>query len=215
MSYTKEEANEINKALNTVINDLESIWIASEKESVEVLIHLKEFKRMNNYDGYGCGKIYLNDLGIYITTQESYNEYKEITNYLARHTFTGKFKLAYHNMPLELCSEFVRMYPMIRSDILSQIKKQKELRRERREKALDEHNKEMEAIRKVEKLYHGTSDIEIDLPKTNNQHTIEISEENGRKIGTINFGLQTIRIITDGDIIIVPKETTKQKRIGE
>ena len=48
----------------------------------------------------------------------------------------------------------------------------------------------------LEKLKRQAT-IEIDLPQTNNQQTIEVVEEEGKRIGTIKFGEIGLRIITD------------------
>ena len=53
--------------------------------------------------------------------------------------------------------------------------------------------------------------VEIKLPQTNNQHELNIQRENGRTIGTIDFGSASIKIITDGTIRLVKDEPAKTK----
>lgn len=59
-------------------------------------------------------------------------------------------------------------------------------------------------LEKAKKIKSAT--IEIDLPSSINQHSIEVFKENGRNIGIIDFGGRTVKIITDGDFVLVPRE---------
>lgn len=69
-----------------------------------------------------------------------------------------------------------------------------------------------EAIDKVNKKYNKDAEIEIDFPETLNKHSIEVQEAKGKKIGVINFGDRTIKIITTGDIVLIDKEEIKEKQ---
>ena len=54
--------------------------------------------------------------------------------------------------------------------------------------------------------------IEFNFPPSIAEKEIEIEKKDGKTIGTINFGERSISIITDGDIVLVPKlEKEKQK----
>lgn len=68
----------------------------------------------------------------------------------------------------------------------------------------------LENIKKVEDHFSGT--IEFDFPESVAPREITIEEDKGQKIGTINFGGRTIRIITDGDIVLVKRSKEKKNR---
>ncbi len=68
----------------------------------------------------------------------------------------------------------------------------------------------LENIKRVEDHFSGT--IEFDFPESLAPKEITIEEDKGQKIGTINFGGRTIRIITDGDIVLVNRSKEKQSK---
>ena len=64
---------------------------------------------------------------------------------------------------------------------------------------------EVKSLKEYEMLaekYSKESRVEITLPDTMNQHSIEISKEDGRTVGKINFGSGLIKIITKGSITV-------------
>lgn len=79
-----------------------------------------------------------------------------------------------------------------------------------------ENNQEKEKISQtLENLrakYSGEVLIDFGPSKAQNIQTLEVVEdENGQKVGTINFGSRTIKIVTDGEIILVNRTKAKQK----
>ena len=96
---------------------------------------------------------------------------------------------------------FFREYEKIRATIMDKIsKKQQEKQRD-----FDLMDKLTNNFNKKENI------VEIKLPQTNNQHELNIQRENGRTIGTIDFGSASIKIITDGTIRLVKDEQVKTK----
>lgn len=53
-------------------------------------------------------------------------------------------------------------------------------------------------------------EVVVDLPESIDQQSIELEEKDGKKIGTINFGERSIRIITSGNIVF-ESQTGKSK----
>jgi len=94
---------------------------------------------------------------------------------------------------------FLKEYPIIREFIISAIKS-----------AQQEKNSTLDYIRDLNSKLQTQATIEIDLPPTNNQQTIEVTEENDQKIGTIKFGDIALKIITDSETKIEFKN-----RLGE
>jgi len=143
-----------------------------------------------------------------IFMEESESDIGTIRIPVLKLTTRNKQKKYYKNLNYKQKSEFIRNYSYIREKVISGIENLKT----QAESIKKVHENEMKKINEIGQLYHGVSDVEIDLPQTTNQQQIEVTEENRKKIGTINFGHQTIRIITDGDIVVVNKDAEKVKR---
>ncbi len=99
--------------------------------------------------------------------------------------------------------EFIKSYPENRKTIKEAIEQYK-----------DDKNMVTDSIKsslqELERLKDAS--IELNFPETLAQKEIEIEKKDGQTIGTINFGDRSIRIITNGDIVLVPKrEEEKQK----
>ena len=58
-----------------------------------------------------------------------------------------------------------------------------------------------------------SSEVSVDFGQisTQNVKTLEVTKENGRSIGTIDFGSRIVKIITDGDIVLKKVEPVKEK----
>lgn len=204
MVYTLEEQKTIDKALDTVLKDLELTWESFGKEEIEISIKLKGIKKENvKYPTRGW-QIFLTKDGFYINN-------KFIENKICFTTIdsTGKMKPIYGMY--ELNTIFIKEYPELREKIISKTTKKKEERSQQNMEIQEQKERAMKAIKSLESMYSRTVDIEIDFPQTQNPHPIEIVEENGEKIGTLHFGGRTIRIITSGDIVLINKKEQKQK----
>jgi len=73
-------------------------------------------------------------------------------------------------------------------------------------KSAEIKNEGMDVVDRLSEKFKNEASVEINFPETMNQHEIEVSEVDGKKVGVINFGNQTIRIITNGDIVLVNKD---------
>ena len=57
--------------------------------------------------------------------------------------------------------------------------------------------------------------VEMELPESIDQNVIEVTREDGRIVGTIDFGGKLVRIVTDGNIVLEDRsEVTKMKKKG-
>ena len=58
-----------------------------------------------------------------------------------------------------------------------------------------------------------SNEVSVDFGEipTQNIKTLEVTKENGRSIGTIDFGSRIVKIITDGDIVLKKVEPVKEK----
>lgn len=103
---------------------------------------------------------------------------------------------------------FIKNYDLIRKNIeeivnkkLRQIQENVDLMNSTRNK----YKKKM----KEKKTKKAT--IEIDLPPSNNQYELEVSEENGKTIGKLNFNGLTLTLLASDGVRIVNKPKNKQK----
>ena len=205
MAYTPEEEKQIDIAFDNVIQDLNKIRLQLESKDVkEVRVSTKYVVSYRYY--YSETFLYMSQNGIFMEERES--DIGTIRIPVLKLTTRNKQKKYYKNLNYKQKSEFIRNYSYIREKVISGIENLKT----QAESIKKEHENEMKKINEIGQLYHGVSDVEIDLPQTTNQQQIEVTEENRKKIGTINFGHQTIRIITDGDIVVVNKDAEKVKR---
>lgn len=63
-----------------------------------------------------------------------------------------------------------------------------------------------EITKRINNKFNNVSTVEINLPDSNNTQRLCVSNDNGQKIATINFGDQIVRIITSGDIVVVDED---------
>lgn len=77
--------------------------------------------------------------------------------------------------------------------------------------ALKDKKETMDKIRHIRSKY--SNEVFIDLGQNNsmNMQNIELQEENGKKIGSIDFGNRLVKIITEGDIVLTRVEETKER----
>lgn len=214
MEYTKDEMKKIKQVYDKVVKDIGAIWLASGQVETRLEINIKGIDKESNkgYDCYSSQILWVNsnEIAIVFTNVSLYNKY-----------LLGRFNRYKKVIPeisslenIYLVIDFIRAYPTIRKDLISKIKQMQEKNDESDKKNNGKKKKVMDEISLVEKKITQLADIEIDFPPSQNIHKIEIEEVEGRTIGTIDFNGRTIRIITDGDIVLVKKKTeeAKQKR---
>lgn len=214
MEYTKDEMKKIKQVYDKVVKDIGAIWLASGQAETRLEINIKGIDKASNkgYECYSSQKLTIdsNEIAIVFTNVALYNKY-----------LLGKFNRFKKVTPeiqslerINLVIDFIRAYPTIRKDLISKIKQIQE-KNDEPDKINNRKKKEvMDEISLVDKQITQLADIEIDFPPSQNIHKIEIEEVEGRTIGTIDFNGRTIRIITDGDIVLVKKkkEEAKQKK---
>lgn len=186
--FTKEEKEQIKKSLNLVLDDIRELWSVAETD-----------------------KIYI-EIGKYIQSDSQYYLYitnNKISIHYPCWDTTTKYNLETRAAKLvnripsdyELALSFIQNYETIRGVLLKEIKK-----------GLKKKNLGFSAIEEINKKYNKDAEIEIDFPETINKHSIVVQEENGKKIGIINFGDRTIKIVTTGDIVLIDKTKTKEEQ---
>ena len=59
----------------------------------------------------------------------------------------------------------------------------------------------------------NSAKIAVQFPESIDQHTIKIKEEDGRVVGTIDFGGKLIKIVTDGNIVLEDERDKSKTKI--
>lgn len=193
MSYTKEEKKKIKETIKVIVKDLRTLWNLYPYEEVSVVLPFQ-------ISGYsGIWHLVMNKKNIKIE-----NGYEEAYTRLEK----GLTKDDYDEDAITARLNLIESYEKVRLEV-------EEIQRFRAKKyhqslsKMDElQNKYSDKTRKEAKKLEST--VQIDF-NSQNAHEIEVIEEEGNKIGTIKFGRQTIKLITEGDIIVVDKTTSSPK----
>ena len=212
MKYTKEEKKKIEKAYEIVISDLNKIWQQCDEEQLEFVVDsvwkISENINTKHHMRFVYGWcLVLTKRNAYIENRTEDIILDRIT--LANSDIRGQLKPCCKE--IELVVGFIEAYPKIRERAIRKIEKNIIEKETQKESDIQRKKEQLENIRKVTQTYNKEASIEIDLPKTQNQHQLVVTEEEGRTIGTLDFGGRTIKVITDGDIVLVRK--SKKEKI--
>ena len=192
--YTNEEIKKFEKAITLVIKEFDSLFKESGLDKIFFTVNLEGIE---NYDKGYMNKDWffvIDDYGVYFN-QSLGSNYKKI--FFAKRNRFGKNKMQF---PINLCDLiFLREYENIKAMVVSEVNA-----------ALRQRNISIEVADKICK--NAESIVEIDMPRSQNVHEVEVSEENGKKIGVINFGSQIVKIITNGDIVLVNKDSNSNAK---
>ena len=192
--YTNEEIKKFEKAITLVIKEFDSLFKESGLDKIFFPVNLEGIE---NYDKGYMNKDWffvIDDYGVYFN-QSLGSNYKKI--FFAKRNRFGKNKMQF---PINLCDLiFLREYENIKAMVVSEVNA-----------ALRQRNISIEVADKICK--NAESIVEIDMPRSQNVHEVEVSEENGKKIGVINFGSQIVKIITNGDIVLVNKDSNSNAK---
>lgn len=195
-NYSKKEIKVFEKALKTVLDDLENLWNLKMFERLEFDVELPGISSCkNNYYEHGWSFV-MDEEGFYLLN----NGCGEIINFVTINKF-GNCKQHLKIHPIDIV--FLREYDQIREKIVSHINSIQASKQEN-----------LDMAESLISRYSKNAVIEITLPETNNKQTIEVVEENGRKIGTLNFGDISLKIISSASIDFQTKivEPSKVKR---
>ena len=112
----------------------------------------------------------------------------------------------YDDESCQAYQEFISHYKSVKEKLMEYLDEKAENRNELAEKKKNF----MEEMKKIQEDH--STDVEIDFPDSIGLTKIEVTKEDDKKIGTINFGSQTIRIITRGNIVLVNEEEHSKKK---
>ena len=194
LKYSKEEIKCFEETLSTILDDLENLWKIGALKKISINMAFPELTDCfedikSNYWSFN-----MDEEGFY---------FKEKSG-IKKCIFADRLRNGELIKYLEINEQdivFINKYQNIRKSIVSKIKK-----------AQRKKNVHIQKAKSIAELYKKDATIEIELPESLNKHQIEVQEEDGRKIGTLNFGSLSIKIITTGDIELVHKDKGKVKQ---
>lgn len=183
--YTKEEKEQLNNGVNTIIDDLRRIWSTPERRSKEVVYDCRHVpSRKEVY-------LYMNDNHIYVNYINANGE--TLANKIIE--LRTPFGIIKRKVSPEVAAALIKDYDSIRSFVEEKIARD-----------ILEKNKQLRNCAYIEENYSSNVDLELELPPANNRYSIEVSKENGKNIGTLRLsGQTTLRIISNQPIAIVNK----------
>ena len=189
LQYSKKEIKVFEKTLKAVIKDLNDLWNIGTKDEIIVPAILEGIE--NTEDNYPkSGWIFVMDkTGFYIKNGNH-------TYTFAEFQLNGKLKEYLTIRQADII--FLKEYEQIREDIVFRIRK-----------ALEEKKDTLEYMKNLVNRLNNETNIEI-TSTSQNQLPIEVTTENGKNIGILNFKDTSIKIITTGSITLVDQNTKQE-----
>lgn len=198
LQYNEQEYKVLEKALITAINELERLWQIGSVNEIRIKTRLIGMKECHDYYQDNQWELVIDDSGIYLEQNCSIGSN---TYAFAKRKSNGKLKI--YSTIYQEDIIFLDEFDEIRNSVIDFVNEASKIKEGTVAKAQTLIDK-----------YSQTATIDINLPETNNRQKIEVVEENGQKIGTLNFGNMLLRIITSADIEFVnkkEKESVKRK----
>lgn len=185
MKFTKEEQKEIEASLKNVLADAKGLF-----DLIETDLYRFDFED-NERTPY---RFEINQYGVYYHYRYSPNG-----NCIAGFKRNGNIHI-YKN-PHDLLFGFITNYEKIRKDLLTKAEKNQMVK-----------TSGMEKVRELEQKYRKEAVIEVEMPETVNQSTIEVTEEDGKNVGRINIGPLSLKILASPSVKIVGQTKEKVKK---
>lgn len=212
LTFSKQELMDIKKTLDIVLDDINKLYNASNLKNMYVKFTASKEKEQD--------WTLLVDKNIIIFQADTRNgsedirwakktyrlEWKE-TETIKRGPLRKEEKLTTKRSTLSSVQE--------QNDVLNFLSKYEDIRKKIVNKASQKSTTKDKCLTELEKIRANYSQevlVDFGLSESQNINTLEVVEEEGRKVGTINFGNKTIKIITAGDIVLVEREKPKQKK---
>jgi len=195
IKLSKEQRQEIKKTLSHVLKDIQELYNMSNMKKIKI-------------DLYRVWDI--EHAGFYLEMEKKSFLIKQIYDFALTKTVANldnRSDILRTNSDYWYLLNFLNSYEKIREKIISEIE------RDNRKKARFQDSKTsmLKKLEELNKRYDKEATIDIELPPTVNQHQIEVTRVDGNNVGVINFGERTIKIVTNGDIVLVDKtDNTKE-----
>lgn len=207
--FSKEEKEKILIGMELVLQDIEKLWDRVKSATTEIYVYTYEHESR-----YGISirdnKLLISDEGIrlvddYVIGSEPkikwLKRFKEEPKEEKKIIFKP-FAKKEEKEPIDynLYYNFVKNYKeFTRTRLLREIN----IRLAKKEEG-------MSLVDDVQKEYDKNASIEL-IFQTQNRQEIEVTSEEGRTVGTLRFGGNVIKIVTNGDIVLKDKPTKQVK----
>lgn len=202
LKFTKEEKQQIRKSLKTVVKDMRSLWKIYPYEEVDIPIYVQD----SDLNNYGCSWYLLMDSKRIIMYSQSTRNYTNLERHRIHHLQDLRYTIGDYIAHFQ----FINKYDQIKESLLKVLSERKAKQQKNIDSLIDIEKRHNSKNQKEKEKLAAT--VQIDLPQTQNRHEIEISEEDGKKVGRIDFGAQTIKFITEGDIVLVNKQEKVKRK---
>ena len=195
MYLTSKDKKEIRRTVKLLTQDLRILTSDYLEEEIKVFAFREKIK---NYGDKWYLIITRKTIEILAHETNNYSILADRKKYLCEADYIAQFY-------------FIKYYDGIRKNIEEIVNERKKEVGDNIKTLNETRNKYLKKLK--EKKKEKKAIVEIELPPTNNRKTIEVIEENGKKVGTITFEGAILKIITDANIEFKSKsENEKIKR---
>ena len=188
LQYNEKEYKILETAYITAIKELERLWQIGAANEIRVRAKLVGMEECEDYYTHNPWELVMDETGFYLEQEVEGNSYS-----LAERKRNNKLKILSTINQQDII--FLDEFDEIRNRVIDKINQ-----------ALKEKEGTISKAQTLIDKYNQTATIDITLPDTNNKQAIEVTEENGKKIGTLNFGNMLLKIITSADIEFINKK---------
>lgn len=215
LSFTKEEQKYIDETLNIVLDDIDELYKLSQQKNIFIKFWLEGGKEY---------MLSINDRYIALINLDrspSSKWEKSFASYNANLSYPGNYQLQetiYYKKGIK--RETVKYMDRLKikdeeaNDIIRFLAKYDSIRTKIIAELQASHSEKetlLDALHKLRTKYSGEVYVDFGLSRSQNIQTLEVTEENGKTVGTIDFGSRIVKIITEGDIVLKKIERAKDK----
>ena len=181
--FTKEEKEKLKETLAVVVEDLRSIFNTADSDKISYEFEVLE----NEYNNYS---LVINKKSMYLKLH-----YSDWYMNLDKVRQNGKVKMCVIT-DYNLVFLFLQKYEEIRKNIENKARE-------------NQTNKEhgMRRIQEIYNQYTKEATIEVEMPDTINQSSIEVIQEDGKNVGKVNIGPLSLRILASPSVKIIERNT--------
>ena len=191
-NFNKEELGYLKDTLRLVLEDINEIYETSELEiiSIDFLTHSEQER----------WKLITSDHKLTLKKDDQF--LAEFCRIKPTKKNKGRYEYNYQwtNFGYNVILRFLASYKDIRKMLL-----------ETAQNGLNSKETLMDELRKLRTNFTKEVYVDFGTNNTQNQHALEVTEQDGKSVGTINFGQKTVKIITDGEIILTHTKQIEEK----